>query len=155
MWLEPFSDLYQEERRRSAVIRRPRARSWDQCPPPGPAWSAELYFASVRRWVRIFSLGSLLSQEKLLGSVEASRIPEPARVGECPVPATVASGGQVSSVKQFWFKKKAQCFSASVTFCVWNFEKTRTDNEMVCKVYILLCFNKSFRPWKKRFWQVK
>ena len=48
--------------------------------------------------MRIFSLGSLLSQEKLLGSVEASRIPEPAGVGECPVPATVASGGQVSSV---------------------------------------------------------
>lgn len=60
--------------------------------------------------MRIFSLGSLLSQEKLLGSVEASRIPEPAGVGECLVPATVASGGQVSSVKQFWFKKKHNVF---------------------------------------------
>ena len=68
--------------------------------------------------MRMVSLGSPLSQEKLLRSVKASRIPEPERVGECPVPATVASGGQVSSVKTILVQKKAQCFSASMTFCV-------------------------------------
>lgn len=68
--------------------------------------------------MRMVSLGSLLSQEKLLRSVKASRIPEPERVGECPVPSSVASGGQVSSVKQFWFKKKHNVFSINDILCV-------------------------------------
>lgn len=62
------------------------------------------------------SLGTFLSQENLLRSVKASRIPEPERVGECPVPASVASGGQFSTVEKVLVQRRAQCFSASTTY---------------------------------------
>lgn len=57
-------------------------------------------------------LSSLLSQKKLLLFIKVNRILDQERVGECLVLATVASGGQFSSVEG----QKGQCFSASATY---------------------------------------
>lgn len=133
--LELLPDLYQNERGRSAVIREPKTGVFIQALHPlSPEHSFSI--GLVRRWVRMLSPGSLLSQEKLLRSVKASRILELERVGECPVPANTASGGQFSSVEQqFWYKEKAQWFSASAAYLLHVKFWKNSHNEMVCKVY--------------------
>lgn len=75
-------------------------------------------------------LSSLLSQKKLLLSIKANMILDQERVGECLVLATVASGGQFSSVEGQLGSKASVSRHQLHTFYMRNFEKILIDNEI-------------------------